>query len=93
MFFVIEKKSEETIFNFSRNSATIINNENAKFVKWFWQWKLKFAIRKWNIIDSESKGNYLPDDRIKFLTSSLESSLAGMQDKNKWNFFWWNRTY
>ena len=29
--------------------------------------------KKWYIIDSESKGNYLPDNKIKFLTSSLES--------------------
>ena len=35
----------------------------------------KFATKKWYIIDSESKGNYLPDNEIKFLTSSLESNL------------------
>ena len=29
--------------------------------------------KKWYIIDSESKGNYLPDNKITFLTSSLES--------------------
>ena len=37
MFFIIEK-SEETTFNFSQNSTTIINNgntEDCKFVKWF----------------------------------------------------------
>ena len=36
-FFIIEK-SEETTFNFSQNSTTIINNgntEDCKFVKWF----------------------------------------------------------
>ena len=31
----------------------------------------KFATKKWHIIDSESKNNYLPDNEIKFLTSSL----------------------
>ena len=36
----------------------------------------KFATKKWNIIDNKSKGNYSPDNRIKFLTSSLESSLC-----------------
>ena len=36
----------------------------------------KFATKKWYIIDSESKGNYLPDNEIKFLTSSLESNLC-----------------
>ena len=36
----------------------------------------KFATKEWYIIDSESKGNYLPDNEIKFLTSSLELSLC-----------------
>ena len=27
---------------------------------------LKFATKIWYVIDSESKGNYSPDDRIKF---------------------------
>ena len=35
----------------------------------------KFATKKWYIIDSESKRNYLPDNEITFLTSSLESNL------------------
>ena len=35
----------------------------------------KFATKKWYIIDSEAKGNYSLDNEIKFLTSSLESSL------------------
>ena len=29
----------------------------------------KFATKKWYTIDSESKGNYLPDNKIKSLTS------------------------
>ena len=36
----------------------------------------KFATKKWYIIDSESKGNYSHENPIKFLTSSLESSLC-----------------
>ena len=36
----------------------------------------KFAIKKWYIIGSESKGNYSHENPIKFLTSSLESSLC-----------------
>ena len=40
----------------------------------------KFATKKWYIIDSESKGNYLPDNQIKFLTSSLESNLCDYSD-------------
>ena len=45
------------------------NNENSKF-----------ATKKWFIIDNESKGNYLPDNEIKFLTSSLESNLCDYSD-------------
>ena len=36
----------------------------------------KFATKKWYVIDSESKGNYSHENPIKFLTSSLESSLC-----------------
>ena len=40
----------------------------------------KFATKKWYIIDGESKGNYSNEDEIKFLTSSLESSLCDYSD-------------
>ena len=40
------------------------------------EYKKKFATKKQYIIDSESKDNYLPDNEIKFLTSSLESNLC-----------------
>ena len=40
----------------------------------------KFATTKWYIIDSEANGNYLPDNKIKFLTSSLELSLCDYSD-------------
>ena len=40
----------------------------------------KFATNKWYIIDSESKGNYSYENPIKFLTSSLESSLCDYSD-------------
>ena len=40
----------------------------------------KFATKKWYSIDSESKGNYLPNNEIKFLTSSLESNLCDYSD-------------
>ena len=36
----------------------------------------KFATKKWYVIDSESKGNYSHENQIKFLASSLESSLC-----------------
>ena len=32
----------------------------------------KFSTKKWYVIDSESKGSYLDQNEIKFLTSSLE---------------------
>ena len=49
-------------------------------MKWFWQWKLKICNKKWYVIDSESKGNYSHENPIKFLTSSLESSLCDYSD-------------
>ena len=39
-----------------------------------------FATKKWYIIDSESNGNYLQNDEIKFLTRSIESSLCDYSD-------------
>ena len=45
------------------------NNENSKF-----------ATKKWYVIDSEAKGNYSDENEIKFLTSSLESSLCDYLD-------------
>ena len=36
--------------------------------------------KKWHIIDSESNGNYLKDEEIKFLTRSIESSLCDYSD-------------
>ena len=33
---------------------------------------LKFATKKWYVIDSESRGVYSQENRIKFLSSSLE---------------------
>ena len=40
----------------------------------------KVATKKWYVIDSKPKGNYKPDNEIKFLTSSLESSLCDYSD-------------
>ena len=42
----------------------------------------KFAIKKWYIIDSESKSNYSHKNPIKFLTNSLKSSLCDYSDAN-----------
>ena len=41
---------------------------------------LKFATKKWYVIDSEPKGNYSHKNPIKFLTSSLESNLCDYSD-------------
>ena len=40
----------------------------------------KFGTKKQYIIDSESNGNYSPNNEIKFLTSSLESNLCDYSD-------------
>ena len=40
----------------------------------------KFATKKWCVIDRESKGVYSHENPIKFLTSSLESSLCDYSD-------------
>ena len=47
------------------NLLNVSDNENSKF-----------ATKKWYIIDNKSKGNYLHENPIKFLTSSLESYLC-----------------
>ena len=43
------------------NLLNDIDNENSKF-----------ATKKWYVIGSESKNNYLEGDPIKFLTKSIE---------------------
>ena len=57
----------ETLYNVNLLKGS--NNENSKF-----------ATKKWRIINDESNGNYSPDDEIKFLTRSLESSLCDYSD-------------
>ena len=56
------------------------NTKYCKFVKRFWQWKLKIRDKKWYVIDSKSRGNYSEKNQIKFLTNSLESSLCDYSD-------------
>ena len=83
MFFIIEK-SEDTTLNFSQTSVTIIQiMETQKIVTLLngsENENSKFATKKWYVIDSESKGNYSHENPIKFLTSSLESSLCDYSD-------------
>ena len=40
----------------------------------------KFANKKWNSIDCETKGIYSPDNEIKFVTCSLKSNLCDYSD-------------
>ena len=42
--------------------------------------KIQNLQQKWYIIDNEWKGNYLHENPIRFLTSSLESSLCDYSD-------------
>ena len=42
--------------------------------------KSKFETKKWYIIDSQSKANYLNIDPIKCLAKSIESSLCRYSD-------------
>ena len=41
---------------------------------------MKICNKKWFIVDSEANGNYSPNNEIKFLTNSLESSLCDYSD-------------
>ena len=52
--------------------ANLLNSSDNEYTK--------FATKKWYVIDSESKGNYSHENPIKFLTSSLESSLCDYSD-------------
>ena len=83
MLFIIEK-SEETTFNFSQNSVTIIQiMETQKIVNLLNGYdneNSNFATKKWYVIDSDSKGNYSKDHPIKCLTNSLQSSLCDYSD-------------
>ena len=40
----------------------------------------EFATKKWFIIDSELNGNYSKDEKIKFLTRSIESNICDYYD-------------
>ena len=52
----------------------------ANLIKGFENENLKFATKKWYVIDSESKGKYSHHDPIKFLTKPIESSLCDYSD-------------
>ena len=52
----------------------------ANLIKGFENENLKFATKKWYVIDSESKGKYSHHDPIKFLTKSIESGFCDSSD-------------
>ena len=83
MFFII-KNSEETIYNFSQNSVSIISKmateKTVNLLNGSDNENSKIATEKWYVIDSESKGNYSHESPIKFLTSSLQSNLCDYSD-------------
>ena len=56
----------------TRKIVNLLNSSENKYSK--------FATKKWYVIDSESKGVYSHENPIKFLTSSLESSLCDYSD-------------
>ena len=83
MFFIIEKL-EETVPNFSQNSVTMIwimeTQKTVDFLDSSDNGNSKFSTKKWYFFDSERKGIYSHENPIKFLTSSLESSLCDYSD-------------
>ena len=50
----------------------LFNNTENKYTK--------FATKKWNVIDSESNGNYSHENPIKFLTKSTKSNICNYSD-------------
>ena len=81
--FLLWKNEKKLLLNFYKILSISYKNENAKdckFVKQFWKRIFKTCNKKLYLIDSEPKGNYLHENPIKFLTSSLESSLCDYYD-------------
>ena len=82
MFFIIEI-SEETTFEFLQKFYIFIKMETQKIVNLLNSSEnefLKLATKKWYVIDRETKGDYLHHNPIKFLLSSLESSICDYSD-------------
>ena len=70
-FFLSSKNQKKQLLNFHKilSQSYKSDNENSKF-----------ATKKWYIIDNKTTGVYSPDDEIKSLTNSLESSLCDYSD-------------
>ena len=79
MFFIIEKSSEETTFEFLQNSVNILwkmeTQKNVNLLNSSKNEYSKFATKKWYLITSESKSDYSHEDPIKLLTKLIESIL------------------
>ena len=68
--FSLSKNQKKLLLIFHKilsQSVNLLNDSNNK--------NSKFTTKKWYVIESESKGVYSHKHEIKFLTSSLESSL------------------
>ena len=73
--FSLSKNQKKLLLVFHKilsQSVNLLNDSNNK--------NSKFATKKWYVIDSEWKGVYSHKHEIKFLTSSLESSLCDYSD-------------
>ena len=87
MFFIIEK-SEETTFKFSQNSVTtfiIMNTQKiANLLGSADNESLKFATRKWYVINDQNNTDYGDGDEngttIKFETKVIKSNLCNYSD-------------
>ena len=83
MFFIIEK-SEKNYFwvltNFCKQIIKMETQMISNLLNSFENEYFEFATKKWCVIDSESNGNCSHENPIKFLTSSLESSLYNYAD-------------
>ena len=79
MFFIIEKSSEETTFEFLQNSVNILwkmeTQKNVNLLNSSKNEYSEFATKKWYLITSESKSDYSHEDPIKLLTKLIESIL------------------
>ena len=93
VFFIIEK-SEETTFEFSQNSATIVlsffvtyNNGNIKITNLLGNAdseSSKFATRKWYVINDQNNTDYGNGDEnsttVRFETKVIKSNLCDYSD-------------
>ena len=71
-YWIFSKLCEFIIIMETQKILNLLNSSENEF------WK--FATKKWYVIDSESNGSHSHHDPIKFLTTSIESSLCDYSD-------------